>query len=302
MVCAVLVISTVSIVGCRLTFVRIPNALEILISVVTALAGIQILPIIYQTMRKYDLRDAALTIPWALVLWASLPFPIDVAARVGMHRPLYDSSLAHLDLMLGVNVPAIMHWASAHWLGRLINGSYFLLVPFMWSAFFVPSLSGHVKRAQQFLNANVAAFAMGLPVFAMFPAVGPWYAYRFTMSQSQEQCFLDLVKLRSAAPYVHHASGVICFPSFHVFWALLCVYSLWDFKSLRIPAMALSGAIIFSTMSTGWHYFCDVLGGVALSAASIAIAKWLGTTPPAQASPLLQSRMPPSGRSAVHQA
>jgi membrane-associated phospholipid phosphatase len=34
----------------------------------------------------------------------------------------------------------------------------------------------------------------------------------------------------------------------------------------------LSGMIVVSTVTTGWHYFVDVLGGIAVAGLSLAIA------------------------------
>jgi membrane-associated phospholipid phosphatase len=62
-------------------------------------------------------------------------------------------------------------------------------------------------------------------------------------------------------------------------WAILCVQALWVFRPLRIPVAILSGLIILSTMTTGWHYFSDVLGGILLAAVAIATAKWIGRQP-----------------------
>jgi membrane-associated phospholipid phosphatase len=140
---------------------------------------------------------------------------------------------------------------------------------------FLPGLTGKVKQAQQFLLGNVVAFAVGLPLFALFPAIGPWYGYNFAATPGQAKCQADMFLLRNPAPYLHHASGPICFPSFHVMWAILCVQALWVFRPLRVPAAVLSALIIFSTMSTGWHYFSDVLGGIALAAVAIFAARWM---------------------------
>jgi membrane-associated phospholipid phosphatase len=57
-----------------------------------------------------------------------------------------------------------------------------------------------------------------------------------------------------------------------VIWAILCARALWGFKLFRIPLAVLATMIIFSTMTTGWHYFCDVLAGVILAFLSIAVA------------------------------
>ena len=70
-------------------------------------------------------------------------------------------------------------------------------------------------------------------------------------------------------------AGVVCFPSFHVAWAIFFVAALWGFRWLRIPAVIVSAMVILSTMTTGWHYFVDVLGGIVLAVISIVFAKRL---------------------------
>ena len=68
---------------------------------------------------------------------------------------------------------------------------------------------------------------------------------------------------------------MVCFPSFHVAWAIFFVAALWGFRWLRIPAVIVSAMVILSTMTTGWHYFVDVLGGIVLAVISIVFAKRL---------------------------
>ncbi len=60
-------------------------------------------------------------------------------------------------------------------------------------------------------------------------------------------------------------AGVVAFPSFHVILAVLSVIALWNLRWLRWPAFAFGTAICISTMTTGWHYAIDVIGGLAVT-------------------------------------
>jgi membrane-associated phospholipid phosphatase len=263
------VILAVIVVGNRLTSIHVQGFGAISIAIALSIAGMLPIPLYWHEKGKSKLRDASLTIPWALILAAILPFPVAVAARLGMNTSLRDTYFAGLDQSLGVSVPGVMAWASGHWLGELANGSYVFLIPMIPICILLPALTGKVKHAQQFLTANLIAFAVGLPLFALLPAVGPWYGYHFSPSPTEASCQLSLMALRTPGPYIFQLNGVVCFPSFHVIWAILCARAVWCFWPLRIPVSVLSALIVLSTMTTGWHYFVDVLAGAIVASLSI---------------------------------
>lgn len=263
-----------SIAGCELTSIRVPNLAGFVIAYILVVAGI-VPPLLHLLRRKGRayLFDSALTIMWSIFLFIFLHFSVVVAARLGARVPLYDSSLAILDQKMGVRVPGIVQWTSHHWIGHLADRSYSLLGWMLAISILVPIFGGKVSSAKRFLIANVWAFAIGIPLFALFPAVGPWYGYHLTPDRGQAACEAAFFAMRASGPYVFRGNaGVICFPSFHVIWAILCAQALWAFRYLRIPAAILAALIIASTLTTGWHYFCDVLAGMLIAGISILIA------------------------------
>jgi hypothetical protein len=115
MVIASTAILIFDIVGCRLTHILVPQAASIAICLAIVVAAVQAFPAYWHGEGKMDLRDAAATIPWVFILWAIIPFPDDIAARLGMGLNLQDAHSVRLDALLGVSVPGIMSWASHHW-------------------------------------------------------------------------------------------------------------------------------------------------------------------------------------------
>ncbi len=270
---AALILLIISAAGCRFTSIQVADIGGRAIAVLTASAMLLPLPAYWHQKHRPDWRDATLTIPWALLFAVILPFPVLIAAK--LHMPLRDSLFAGVDQWLGISVPGIAAWASHDWLGSMVNRSYALLIPLLPAAFLAPALAGKAKHAEEFLLSNLIAFTIGVSLFALFPAVGPWYAYHQAGNGAQMFFEAQFFALRFPGTYVFHSQplGLITFPSFHVIWAILCTTALWGFRSLRVPISLLSGMMIASTMTTGWHYFSDVLGGIAVATLSILLAK-----------------------------
>jgi membrane-associated phospholipid phosphatase len=82
--------------------------------------------------------------------------------------------------------------------------------------------------------------------------------------------------LRSGEPFVvdlGNHDGLICFPSFHTILALLAATALWPVRYVRWPSALLAALIVMSTVTTGWHYVTDVVGGFVVTALSLAVAR-----------------------------
>jgi hypothetical protein len=273
---AISLLLIISLAGCALTGIKLPElgAWTIVFLVLTAM--LLPLPAYWYEKGRADLLDPALILLWTLLLRLIIPLSVRVAARLRM--PLQDSLLGRADEHLGVSVPAIMAWANHHWLGSVLNRSYGWVVILLPLAVLVPVLAGRSKYAKEFLVANLISFAIGIPLFGLLPAVGPWRYYHLPPTPDQTiSCEAPLLELRLPGPYIlgSQEAGIVCFPSFHVAWAILFAAALWGFRWLRMPVALVSGMVILSTLTTGWHYFADVLGGILLAVTSIALAKRL---------------------------
>jgi membrane-associated phospholipid phosphatase len=273
-----------SYLGCKLTQTQVPNAGSVALVSAFVLVALLPLPLYLREKKKLHWLDIPMTLLWAIVFSYLLFFPVTIAGRLSMAFPLQDTNFVALDRRLGVYVPAITNWISALKFGNLINLAYPALIPFMKLAVLIPALGGRVRDAQRYLVANLIAFAIGLPLFTCFPAVGPWYGYHLPARVDQAACETLVMLIRQPGPYLFQPpAGVICFPSFHVIWAILCAQAVWGFRWLRIPAAILSAAIVFSTMTTGVHYFCDVLGGLLVASISVYAANCLFSRPTREA-------------------
>ena len=241
--------------------------------VVITMAVTSPLALYYRDKNQLERMEAILTIPWGIIFGLCIISIVGASARI--YFPLRDSDYGAFDSMLGVSVPAIRQWSLHHEGGRIANASYPLLNWFVLAALFVPALAGRSIAARSFLLANVIAFAISIPIFTLWPAIGPWYAFHSPASPSQLGLQREILSLRNGAFRALHVAGIVCFPSFHVIWAILAAWSLSTFRIMRIPAAILCALIISSTLTTGWHYFCDVLSGCVIGVISLLGARAL---------------------------
>ena len=104
MACGALAVLIVSFVGCRLTSIH-TDVSGRMIAIVAMLAMVAPLPLYWHEKGRTALREAALVIPWELLLAATLSFPVLIAARLRL--PLQDPLFGRIDQSLGVSVPSI---------------------------------------------------------------------------------------------------------------------------------------------------------------------------------------------------
>jgi membrane-associated phospholipid phosphatase len=230
-----------------------------------------------------------------LVMFCS-GFVVLMYAIAATNRPLVDASLARADQSLGFHLPALMAWTGAHpWLNGWLRRAYDTILPQTIVVIAVLSFCGDAPALEKFVLRFMVCALVTVALFYWFPAKGPFTVYGFAPTQDQARTLQHLEAMRSGQRKLvtwREAEGLITFPSFHVVWALLLALAFRGRRWLFGCSLALNAAVIFSTLSTGWHYLTDVLGGFAVCAAVLAILhpleKWLYAAPadPAPKTPL----------------
>lgn len=222
----------------------------------------------------HRLFQSCLLVLWSCLLSALLKFPMYLAAR--SRTPLQDHALARIDHGLGFDAIAIVHWMAPHpWLQTFFTLSYMALFPLMVLGVLLPAVRYRFQAVKELIVATSFATLVGAVLFRFIPAIGPWAVYGYAPSASQLHCQDLLLTLRTGSVHVLdlNESGIVCFPSFHTLLAVVSCLALWSIKPLRIPAAILATCIVLSTLTTGWHYLVDVIGGLLLTLLSIAAAR-----------------------------
>jgi hypothetical protein len=238
-----------------------------------------LIPAILSHERKaWDRRDSLLMLPWTLLIALLVT---QVAPTATTHPfPLRDELWRRIDEHLGIYVPAMMAFTARHpFLQRSLAYVYgWSLHPLALCAIFLPAIAGKKEAAQRFALSNAIGFVLALPCMLLLPAVGPWVGWHFAPTPLQQSCQASIESLRTGVIAGNDSfGGIICFPSFHVFWALVSAHALVPFRLLRYPAFVTAGLITVSTMTTGWHYGIDVIGGILLAVVSVLLAGWISS-------------------------
>lgn len=216
-----------------------------------------------------------------LAIWADLYFDglsvlIQIAGRT--KRPLIDSGLMRMDARLHFATVTVMHavarlpkvqagLVAVYQIEPLLLLTALVLLPFV----------GKAGASRRYVLGIVVAATITASVFALWPAVGPWTTegYLPTHSQMLVTNYLLLLKTPAAVNLDMQDAGIVALPSFHVLMAVLSATALSAIRQLRWPVWILAALITISTITTGWHYLTDVIGGIVLAAISIGAARAL---------------------------
>jgi hypothetical protein len=139
---------------------------------------------------------------------------------------------------------------------------------------------------------------VGLVVFWLAPAIGPWAYYGQAAygspPPSAEAAFLaDFSALREGRFTVLRAGqGLVTIPSFHVVFAVLFAWVFRKERFLYPVAIVLNLAVIAVTFPVGWHYLADLPAGMIWVAATIAVVRRIQDAP-AQSAAAQESTLSP---------
>lgn len=192
-------------------------------------------------------------------------------------RPLVDKALARADEALGLSAPATVAWANCHpTIAWLLWAAYFSLIPQTILVIVWLGLRGRSERLDAFLVRFMLASLITAVGFYFWPAAGTYgNVYNLPVPDYCHKCFRHLCELRSGAQTVitwRGSQGLITFPSFHTIWALLLAGAFVGSR-LFWPLALLNALVVFSTITTGMHYYTDVLVGIVVTIIVVAATR-----------------------------
>lgn len=204
-------------------------------------------------------------------------------------RPLIDAQLVGLDAWFGFHLPDLVNWMQSHpTADGILKFAYSTLLP-QTALVTALGLLGDRRPLEVFLQRFMLSALLAAAVFCLFPAAGPFEAYGFERDADQDRYMVHFEGLRDGEMTtlsLNEAEGLITFPSFHTTWAILLALACAHRRVLFGFSALLNGMVVVSTMTTGWHYFSDVLAGIVLAVVVVVVCGWMGRwTHPQQKTP-----------------
>jgi membrane-associated phospholipid phosphatase len=123
------------------------------------------------------------------------------------------------------------------------------------------------RRLDVFLIRFMLGGLLTSALFAFLPAQGTCVYFHQSTPDYYVDVLSELNRLRRGVAFVswRDAQGIVTFPSFHTIWAVLLIAAFRG-RWLFWPIAALNSLVLLSCVTTGMHYFVDVLGGLIVTA------------------------------------
>jgi len=195
----------------------------------------------------------------------------------------YDQALNQLDARLfGTTVSAVAHRAA-----ELLPSPWFSLAEMLYFGMFgqlgatvvICALSSGGKRAIQFVGAILLVQSLALTLFYVWPSHGPYYTcighferLRFHLvSYTIQKDSLHLARLL----WEHQPISILdlryylSFPCTHLSQPLIVLWFLRRWKRMVAVLAVYDVFLVPAILMLEWHYFVDMLGGIAIAAVVI---------------------------------
>ena len=190
-------------------------------------------------------------------------------AALSLGRSFIDAQLADADAALGISVPAIVRWLSAHpRLTPLLVVAYTSYQPQVLLGPFVIAFLGGRRALWVYVCAYHLCLAAAIISLAIWPSEYIYAHYGFTplIPDLGERAHAHLEAIRSGQlPVLRlgEAQGLISMPSFHAAIGMLLPWCLRRRLWLALPLAVLDAGLLIGTAILGLHYVVDVLATMA---------------------------------------
>lgn len=186
-------------------------------------------------------------------------------------------------LLGGSSVSAIAHSlirrmpSSAVWSEVIYYGMFNQI----GAALIVLAIYAGSKEAARYVGTLLTAYYLGLILFFLWPSMGPFYTcpghfsefpnflrtYGSQLGMAQKAQLLATNRSLSQVD----TDYFVAFPCLHIAQPLIVAWFLRKWKRIVVFLLAYDALLIPAILLLEWHYFVDIVGGVAVAALAIAL-------------------------------
>jgi hypothetical protein len=137
------------------------------------------------------------------------------------------------------------------------------------------------KEAARYVGTLLTAYYLGLVLFFLWPSMGPFYTcpghfsefpnflrtYGSQLGMAQKAQLLATNRSLSQVD----TDYFVAFPCLHIAQPLIVAWFLRKWKRIVVFLLAYDALLIPAILLLEWHYFVDIVGGVAVAALAIAL-------------------------------
>ncbi len=289
--CALIALALVLVLvlGARMGFRLEPDGVQA--AIIAPLALLAAIWVVYTRYRP-DAALADFSLYAALMIIGSMVLAPLSYMNTALNFPLQDTSLAAIDLALGLNWRAFT--ANVGGLNRYSNFIYELTFPLIFVTMLSLLLVYGITAIKRFVTAFILTGFITCVLCGPFVAIGPYIYYSidlqslngFVPTALQPGTLVDYVPtfrgLRDGTIRVISfvdGRGVVTFPSFHAVLSVLmtlCYVGRSPLqKVLLAMAIVVNGAILITVPVSGGHYFIDVIAGGVVGVAGWVISGYI---------------------------
>ncbi len=199
-----------------------------------------------------------------------------------LQRPLIDDFLFRIDAMIGFDWQKAVHWQAQYptlsWVLAQLYKSSIIQIMLL---FVLLGLTRPESQLGRLALTGMYASLLTVGFWVVFPSFGP-SAYIVIEAETRDAASLVVTSeygaylqnlARNGLPTIqaHEVLGTVAFPSYHMFMAILTV---WFARATLLfwPAVAVNVPVVWATLTHGGHHLFDLVGGVLVFAAALALA------------------------------
>jgi len=198
----------------------------------------------------------------------------------------YDPAFNAMDkwILHGRSVSDLSHWALRTFplpFFQFLEFIYFGMFPQIGATIILVTLYDGRGRGLQFVGTILMAYYFTLGIFYLWPSHGPYslcpeHFSRFPATlwvyAIQKGMMARAVALWNHVPIRHISPDYfIAFPSMHIAQPLIVMWFLRRWKRMLIVLCAYDSLLIVAILLLEWHYLVDIIGGILVAGAAIAI-------------------------------